>query len=70
MYIRVWTYKKLPSLTLIGEIWGVFCEDLGENQPCYSGPTLYVQNQYWNGYETVGSTTMHKIISDHFSLIR
>ena len=33
--------KKHPYLTLTGELWGVFCGDLGENWPCYNGTDLY-----------------------------
>ena len=27
--------KDTPYLTLLGELWGVFCEDFGENWPRY-----------------------------------
>ena len=30
-----------PYLNLMDEIWGVCCEDFGENWPCYNGTTLY-----------------------------
>ena len=29
-------------IALMGKLCGVFCEDLGENWPCYNGTTLYV----------------------------
>ena len=30
-----------PYLALTGELWGVYCEDLGKNWPRYSGTALY-----------------------------
>ena len=30
-----------PYLTLTGELWGVYCEDFGENRPRYNGTALY-----------------------------
>ena len=30
-----------PYLALTGELWGVYCEDLGENWPRYNGTALY-----------------------------
>ena len=32
--------KYIPYLTLTGELWDVFCGNLGENLPCYNGTTL------------------------------
>ena len=34
--------KDTPYLALKGELWGVFCEDFGENRPCYIGTALYL----------------------------
>ena len=34
-----------PYLALTGELWGVYCEDLGENWPRYSGTALYNHNK-------------------------
>ena len=31
-----------PYLALTGEIWGVYCEDFGENRPRYNGTALYI----------------------------
>ena len=31
-----------PYLALTGELWGVYCEDFGENRPRYNGTALYV----------------------------
>ena len=31
-----------PYLALTGELWGVYCEDFGENWPSYNGTALYV----------------------------
>ena len=33
---------ETPYLTLTGELWGVYCDDFGENWPRYHGTTLYV----------------------------
>ena len=33
--------KDTPYLALMGELWGVFCEDFGEYWPQYNGTTLY-----------------------------
>ena len=35
--------KVIPYLALTGKLWGVFCEDLGENQPRYTGTALYCE---------------------------
>ena len=35
-----------PYLTLTGELWGVFCEDLVENWPRYNGTALYHYNKF------------------------
>ena len=32
--------KDTPYLALMGKLWGVFCEDLGENWRCYNGTTV------------------------------
>ena len=31
----------IPYLALPGELWVVYCEDLGENWPRYNGTALY-----------------------------
>ena len=33
--------KDNPYLPLTGELWVVFCEDLGENWPRYKGTAQY-----------------------------
>ena len=33
--------KDTPYLGLTGELWGVFCEDFGENWLRYNGTALY-----------------------------
>ena len=33
-----------PHLALTGELWGVYCEDLGENWQRYNATTLYVEH--------------------------
>ena len=35
--------KDTPYPTLTGELWGVCCEDMGENWSCYNGTTLYLR---------------------------
>ena len=32
----------IPYLAPTGELWGVFCEDFGENWPRYNGTALYI----------------------------
>ena len=39
------TTKDTPYLALTGELWGVFCEYLWENQPRYNGTALYIESQ-------------------------
>ena len=34
------TTKHTPYLALMGELWGVFCEYLWENQPRYNDTAL------------------------------
>ena len=34
--------RDTPYLALTGELWGVYCEDLGENWPRYNGTALYM----------------------------
>ena len=36
------TTKDTPYLALTGELWGVFCEYLRENQQRYNGTALYI----------------------------
>ena len=33
--------KYIPDLALTGELWGVFCENFGENWPRHNGTALY-----------------------------
>ena len=40
------TTKDTPYLALTGELWGVFCEYLWENQPRYNGTALYFPRGY------------------------
>ena len=35
--------KYTPYLTLTGKLWGDFCEDFGENWPCYNSTGLYLE---------------------------
>ena len=35
--------EDTPYLALMGEIWGVCCEDFGEDKLCYNGIALYKQ---------------------------
>ena len=34
-------------LTLTGELWGVYCEDLGENGSRFNGTALYYLVMHW-----------------------
>ena len=34
--------KDTQHLALTGELWGVYCEDFGENLPSYIGTALYM----------------------------
>ena len=43
--------KCAPYLALTGELWGVFCEDFGENRLRYNGTVLYVTTTWW-GHDT------------------
>ena len=38
--------KDTPYLALTGELWGVICEDLGENWPLYNGTALYLKGDW------------------------
>ena len=38
--------KDTPYLTLTDELWGVFCEDLGESWPRYNSTALYLKPQW------------------------
>ena len=44
-WVRTWPQveltKETPYLALTGELWGVVCEELGENWPRYNGTALY-----------------------------
>ena len=35
--------RDTPYLALTGEIWGVYCEDIGENWPRYNGIAPYME---------------------------
>ena len=35
-----------PYLAPTGELWGVHCEDFGENWPCYDSTVLYIQTSH------------------------
>ena len=41
------TAAELKSdFKLTGELWGVYCEDFGEDWPWYNGPTLYPDGRH------------------------
>ena len=44
--IRGYIHKRHPIACLSGKLLGVFCEDLGENLPRYSGTALYMEDWY------------------------
>ena len=51
-WIRVWNRKSTPYLALTGELWGVFCENFGENWSRYNVTALYNQFPGWmNWYQ-------------------
>ena len=35
--------KDNPHVALTGELWGVFCEDLGENRAYHISTALYME---------------------------
>ena len=39
--------KYTPYLTLMGELWGVFCEDFGEKRPHYISTALRGYHWEW-----------------------
>ena len=41
--------KEAPYLALTGKLWGVHCEDLGENWQHYNGTTLYIDGIVHDG---------------------
>ena len=41
--------KDTAYLALTGEMWGVYCDDLGENLPRYNGTALY--SETWKKIE-------------------
>ena len=41
-YIRVCIRKTLTYLALMGDLWGVFCEDFIENWSCHNVTALYI----------------------------
>ena len=41
--LDIWITADIPYLALTSELWGVYCEDLGENWPGYNGTALYKQ---------------------------
>ena len=49
--IRITT--DTPYLALTGELWGVYCEDFGENWPRYNGTTLYTPKIPYNTMHTL-----------------
>ena len=38
---QILEYQQTPHISFImGELWGVYCDDLGENCPRYNGAVL------------------------------
>ena len=37
--------EHILELTIAGELWGVYCDTVGENWPRYNGTTLYSWKQ-------------------------
>ena len=46
--------KDIPYLALMGKLWDVFWEDLGENLPRYNGTALYRINPTCSEYTVPG----------------
>ena len=45
--ITIWYHKKyIPYLALTGELWGVFCKNLGENWSGYNDTAVYTAMAY------------------------
>ena len=44
--------KNTPYLTVMGELWGVCCEDFAENWSHYNGTILYYPYHYSDEYNT------------------
>ena len=47
------TTKDTPYLARTGELWGVFCEYLWENQPRYNGTALYIGMAWYFVYPMI-----------------
>ena len=45
-----------PYLALTGELWSVYCEDLGENWPRYNGTALYFLSNNFHSWFLTGNT--------------
>ena len=43
--------KDTPYFILIDELWGIYCEDLGENWICYEGIPLYIRRNMQYGHQ-------------------
>ena len=52
--IRFEFIKGTLYLALMGELWGVYCEDLRENWLCYNGTTLYHNPKSLTGFFVFG----------------
>ena len=77
---KVWTRveptKYIPYLTLRGELWDVFCENLGENWPRYNGTARYVDDNtrtlslkvHWNVFLGVLLMINQSSINDQSTL--
>ena len=41
-------YNIIKLIHITGDLWGVYCEDYGENWQRYNGTALYTICQYWS----------------------
>ena len=57
--------KDTPYLALTGELWGVFCDVLGEDRLHYNGTTLYFAMQM----PLISLFSMKHIMSQKHSLM-
>ena len=49
--------KDTRYLAIMDELWGIYCEDLGETSPCYDGTTLYIASHLIGNQGTI----MHNV---------
>ena len=48
-----------PYVTVTGELWGIYCEELGENGPWYNGTALHYRCTDAKKYHALGYFCLH-----------